>query len=185
MNGLVFLLAFVFAVWLGSVIEWIVHKHFMHSVRFMRTPHDRHAVMHHSERRAPGKFFAKEEELKDYHLFETSFMPILWMLHSPLFLSVYWFLGVAAGVGVAAGTLFYVLAYETLHWHIHCPDGFRFRKQGWFLFLLEHHRRHHNRSNINYNVVFPIADWMFGTLSYRDVPAEPENLAAPQEMVML
>jgi len=178
----VFFLAFLFAVWLGSVIEWVVHKHFMHSVRFMRTPHDRHAVMHHSERRAPGKFFAKEDELKDYHLFETSFMPILWLLHTPLFLSVYWTLGLAAGLGVAAGTLFYVLAYEMLHWHIHCPDEFRFRHHGWFRFLIEHHRRHHNRSNINYNVVFPIADWMFGTLSYRDIPAEPEQA---EEMVLL
>lgn len=182
---MVFVVAFLFAVWLGSVIEWVVHKHFMHSLRFMRTPHDRHAVMHHSERRAPGKFFAKEEELKDYHLFETSFMPILWLLHSPLFFTVYLAFGVAAGLGVAAGTACYVLAYELLHWSIHCPDQFRFRHHGWFLFLIEHHRRHHNRSNINYNVVLPIADLMFGTLSYRDVAPEPEQAEETKEMVML
>lgn len=181
---MVFAIAFIFAIWLGSLIEWVVHKHFMHSVRFMRTPHDRHAVMHHSERRAPGKFFAKEEELKDYHLFETSFMPILWLLHTPLFLSVYWMLGTAAGLGVAVGTACYVLAYELMHWYIHCPDDFRFRHHGWFRFLIEHHRRHHNRSNINYNVVLPIADWMFGTLSFRDVPPEPEQ-AESREAVLL
>ena len=176
MNLTIFLIAFVLAILLGSIIEWIVHKHFMHSIRFMRTPHDRHAVMHHSERRAPGKFFAKEDELKEYHLFETSFMPILWVLHFPLFYAVYVALGLEAGLAVAAGTAAYVLAYETLHWHVHCPDNFRFRDSAWFRFLIEHHRRHHNRSNINYNVVFPIADWMFGTLSFRDVRPEPEHL---------
>lgn len=39
-----FFLAFLFAIWLGSVIEWVVHKHFMHSLRFMRTP-DRKSVV--------------------------------------------------------------------------------------------------------------------------------------------
>jgi hypothetical protein len=176
-NGVICLLAFLFAIWLGSVIEWIVHKHFMHSIRFMRTPHDRHAVLHHSERRAPGKFFAKEDELRDYHLFETSFMPILWILHAPLFYAIYLLFGSWASLGVAGGTAFYVMAYEILHWHIHCPDQFRFRHHRWFRFLIEHHRRHHNRSNINYNVVLPVADWMFGTLSYRDLTPEPEHLS--------
>jgi len=172
----IFLGSFLAAIWLGSVIEWVVHKHFMHSVRFMRTPHDRHAVLHHSERRAPGKFFAKEEELRDYHLFETSFMPILWLMHMPLFYAIYWVWGTWASLGVAAGTAFYVLAYEVLHWSVHCPDEFPFRNHGWFHFLIEHHRRHHNRSNINYNVVLPIADWMFGTLNFRDLQPEPEQL---------
>jgi hypothetical protein len=170
------ILAFLLAVALGSVIEWVVHKHFMHSIRFMRTPHDRHAVLHHSERRAPGKFFAKADELKDYHLFETSFMPILWLLHMPLFYAVYLLFGVGAAIGVGAGTAAYVMAYEILHWSIHCPEEFAFRHTRWFHFLIEHHRRHHNRSNINYNVVLPLADWMFGTLSYRQVNPEPEHL---------
>lgn len=170
-----FLAAFGVSVVLGSVIEWIVHKEFMHSIRFMRTPHDRHAIFHHSERRAPGKFFAKEHELKEYHVFETSFMPVLWMLHFPLFYAVYLAFGQWASFGLASGTACYVLAYEMLHWHIHCPDEFIFRNWRWFAFLTEHHRRHHNRSDINYNVVLPLADWMFGTLSFREVRPEPEQ----------
>ena len=177
MSWSIFLFSFTLSIALGSLIEWVVHKHFMHSIRFMRPPHDRHAVMHHSERRAPGKFFAKEEELKEYHLFETSFMPVLWMLHFPFFYSVYKVFGLSASLGVAAGTAAYVGAYEMLHWSIHCPDDFPFRNHRWFRFLIEHHRRHHNRSNINYNVVFPLADWCFGTLSYRDVKPEPEHVS--------
>ena len=171
---------YFFAICLGSLIEWIVHKEFMHSVRFMRTPHRRHAIEHHSQRRAPGKFFAKEEELKEYHLFETSFMPILWLLHFPLFFAFHWFFGPWAGVGVALGTGTYVFAYEILHWYIHCPDEFWFRNSRWFHFLIEHHRRHHNRSDSNYNVVFPLADLILGTLTFRDVRPEPEQFTADQ-----
>lgn len=177
MPGLIFVFSFLCAIVLGSIIEWIVHKEFMHSLRFMRTPHERHAVQHHSMRRAPGKFFAKADELMEYHLFETSFMPILWMLHAPLFFSIYLMFGQWASLGVAAGTAAYVFAYEIIHWSVHCPENFWFRNTGWFHFLIEHHRRHHNRSDINYNVVLPLADLLFGTLSYREVRPEPEQVA--------
>ena len=174
-------ISYCLAIVLGSNIEWIVHKEFMHSVKWMRTPHRRHAIEHHSQRRAPGKFFAKAEELQSYHLFETSFMPILWMMHSPLFFSVYYMFGAYAGLGVAAGTATYVFAYEILHWYIHCPENFIFKDSAYFKFVIEHHRRHHNRSDINYNVVCPIADFMFGTLSYREVRPEPEWVIQAEE----
>jgi hypothetical protein len=168
---------FVLALALSSIIEWIVHKEFMHSIRFLRTPHQRHAVMHHSQRRAPGKFFAKAEELKEYHLFETSFMPVLWMLHFPLYATVYYFFGWWASVGIAAGTAAYTMSYEILHWSIHCPDNFWFKNTRWFAFLVENHRRHHNKSNINYNVVLPLADLLLGTLNRsHSVRPEPESL---------
>jgi hypothetical protein len=180
-----FIAAYLCAIVFASILEWIVHKEFMHSVRFMRRPHQRHAVEHHAQRRAPGKFFAKPDELKEYHLFETSFMPILWLLHTPLFCFVGWLLGTASGLGFAAGTLSYVLSYELLHWSIHCPDDFLFRNARWFHFLVEHHRRHHNRSDINYNVVLPLADVLFGTLSYRDVRPEPETVAQAETPSMM
>ena len=75
MTLVVFLISFIAAFCLGSIIEWFVHKELMHSVQFMKTPHLRHAVEHHAERKAPGKYYAKADELKEYHLFETSFMP--------------------------------------------------------------------------------------------------------------
>ncbi len=174
---LYFLAAFLFAVCLGSVIEWIVHKELMHSIKFMKTPHQRHAVEHHAERRAPGKYYAKSDELKEYHLFETSFMPLLWILHLPLFLFVYWMFGAAASMGVAAGTAFYVFGYETLHWYMHCPDDFIFRDHRWFQFMSEHHRLHHNKSDINYNVVIPLGDLLLGTfVTSHAIKREPEDI---------
>ncbi|MFA5506654.1 MAG: sterol desaturase family protein [Vulcanimicrobiota bacterium] len=174
---LIFLISFLFAFCLGSLIEWFVHKDLMHSVQWMKTPHLRHAVEHHAERMAPGKYYAKDDELKEYHLFETSFMPALWILHAPLFFAAYRFFGLASGVGVAMGTAVYVIAYEMLHWYMHCPDEFIFRNSRWFQYLSEHHRLHHNKATINYNVVFPLADYLLGTYyTELDIKREPEDV---------
>lgn len=177
MDLIAFLIAFLIAVAFGSFMEWVVHKHFMHSIKWMRTPHQRHAVEHHAERRAPGKYYAKTDELKQYHLFETSFMPILWILHFPLYSLIYATIGPWASLGMAAGTAFYVFGYESLHWYIHCPDQFPWRDARWFQFLSEHHRLHHNKADINYNVVLPLADWALGTLSMtHTIRPEPEDV---------
>lgn len=175
-----------FVVWfglsllLGSIIEWIIHKYFMHTTLWLPVAVERHAVKHHSERRAPGKFTAAEDELQEYHLFETSAMPLVWMLHFPIFGLVYLGWGPWASFGCALGTAAYVLSYELLHWYIHCPDKFWFKNAAWFRFLSEHHRRHHHRSRINYNVVLPLADLLFGTMSFETVRPEPQGSQASE-----
>ena len=172
-----FFISFILSFCLGSIIEWFVHKDLMHSIQWMKTPHQRHAVEHHAERKAPGKYYAKADELKEYHLFETSFMPALWILHAPLFFGAYKLFGLASGVGVAAGTAAYVIGYEVLHWYIHCPDEFLFRNARWFQYMSEHHRLHHNKASVNYNVVFPLGDWLLGTY-HKQLPIdrEPEDI---------
>ncbi len=177
MSMLIFVACFLLAFCFGSIVEWFVHKELMHSVQFMKTPHQRHAVEHHAERKAPGKYYAKADELKEYHLFETSFMPLLWLLHAPLFIVAYTTVGLAAALGVAAGTGVYVIGYETLHWYMHCPEEFPFRKARWFQFLSEHHRLHHSKANINYNVVFPLGDLLLGTYhTHLPIDREPEDI---------
>ncbi len=177
MSVLIFLVAFILAFCFGSMVEWFVHKELMHSVAYMKTPHQRHAVEHHAERKAPGKYYAKADELKEYHLFETSFMPALWLMHAPLFLGAYYYFGLPAALGVACGTGIYVIGYETLHWYMHCPDHFPFRNHRWFQYLSEHHRLHHSKANINYNVVCPLADILLGTYQTQlPIRREPEDI---------
>lgn len=147
----------------------------MHN-RAMKEPYRRHTVEHHEFRKAPGKFFVKEDDPQKYDLIETSFMPKLWLLHTPFFYLVYRLCGMWACLGVAGACACYVLAYEVLHWSIHYPDKFPLKHHKVFLFLTQHHRIHHRYYKVNFNVVFPLADWWFGTLSYREVPPEPEQL---------
>ncbi|MEW6281466.1 MAG: sterol desaturase family protein [Candidatus Eremiobacterota bacterium] len=175
-HALEFLIWFCASLLLGSFLEWCIHRYFMHTTRILPVAVERHGIKHHAERRAPGKFLAKADELKEYHLFETSAMPLVWLAHFPLFGLVYLAFGPWASTGMAAGMAAYMLAYEMLHWYIHCPDRFWFRNTAWFRFLSEHHRRHHHKARINYNVVCPLADLVLGTFSLEPVVPEPEQL---------
>lgn len=167
-----FALAFALTMLYGSVLEWIIHRHIMHSPRFS-LPYRRHTVEHHSQRKAPGRYCARPEEEAAYHLFETSYMPVVWILNAPFYGLLYLAGGRGAFLGGLVGAAFYILAYEVLHWYMHCPHRCPFKGHGWFRFLSEHHRRHHKRSRINYNVVCPLADLLFGTFSSETIPPEP------------
>lgn len=161
-----------------SFLEWFIHKEFMHSRRFLHEPYRRHAVEHHKERQAPGKFFAKAHELKKYHWYETSFMWKLWLLLLPVYAAVYYLAGPPVGWGIGLATLCYMLAYEFIHWTEHCPEGSWMQHQRWFLWLTEHHRWHHKYPKINFNVVLPLADMVLGTYDHsKELAPEPEQAA--------
>ncbi len=162
---------------LASFIEWFVHKELMHTKKYMKTPFIRHAAEHHGERKSPGRYYAKTDELKEYHLFETSFMPFLWILHFPIVWLVAQFTGLAGAAGCGMGTALYILGYEIIHWYVHIPEDFPFYRSKWFQFLLEHHRIHHHIPTKNYNVVFPLADWVLGSLTTEyPLKREPEDI---------
>ena len=170
-----FLMALGVTVVYGSVLEWIIHNWVMHEPRF-KLPFRRHTLEHHRDRRAPGHYYAESDDEKTYHLFETSYMPIVFLLNTPYYALCYWLWGVEGAVGAAVASAGYILTYEILHWAMHVRDGrFPFRNHAWFQFLSEHHRRHHRKARINYNVVCPLADLMFGTFSHMKIPAEPEK----------
>lgn len=168
------LLALMATVVYGSILEWIIHKHLMHDPRF-KLPFRRHTLEHHAHRRAPGHYHAECEEEKQYHLFETSYMPVVLLLNLPYYGLFYWTLGQWGAAGAVLGSALYLCTYEILHWAMHVRNGFPFRNHAWFRFLSEHHRRHHRRARINYNVVCPLADLLFGTFSYEKIPPEPEE----------
>lgn len=174
---MIFLVSYFVGILLSSVLEWLLHKYPMHHPIFKKFPsYRRHAIMHHQERRSPGKFFVKPEEGHRYIPFITSFMPWIWIGLIPVYYQLYKFCGVI-GLGVGLSTLTYLIAYEILHESMHEPDNWIFRNHWWFLWLIEHHRRHHCQPNINYNVVFPFADLILGTLNFRHVKPEPEQVA--------
>jgi hypothetical protein len=158
----------------GSVLEWTIHKIIMHSPRFT-VAFRRHTLEHHGDRRAPGHYYAKSEDEKSYHLFETSYMPVVFLLNSPYYALFYWAWGWPAAIAAVVGTAGYIVTYEILHWAMHVRHKFLFRDHAWFRFLSEHHRRHHRRAKVNYNVVCPLADLLFGTFSFEKLKPEPED----------
>ena len=167
------LLGFVGVLLYCSFLEWFVHKYGMHTDKISKWAFSRHAIQHHTARRSLKRFYIPPEEKAAYDLTGSSAVPLLWIVHLPMYFLVGWYGGVAAGVGVAVGAAVYILAYEFLHFYIHAPKGHWFQRTRLFRFYCEYHRVHHHRARRNYNIVLPLADLVMGTLSLEEIGAEP------------
>jgi sterol desaturase/sphingolipid hydroxylase (fatty acid hydroxylase superfamily) len=85
------------------------------------------------------------------------------------FLAAWWRGWGAGGIFFFAAALYFV-TYEGLHALYHQPDS-TLRKIGlggrWFDKMRSHHRHHHRldrMAHVNFNVTFPFADRLLGTL---------------------
>ena len=166
------LLGFVGMLIYASFLEWFVHKYGMHTDKISKWAFSRHAIQHHSARRSMKTFYIPPEENAAYNITESSAVPLLWIVHLPLYFLVGTLGGIPAGVGAAAGGAAYILAYELLHFYIHAPKGYWFQRTRLFRFYCEYHRVHHHKARRNYNIVMPLADLVLGTLSLEDIGAE-------------
>ena len=169
------LLGFLAATVYSSFLEWFIHKHVMHTRRYSQEAFRRHVVDHHDTRRALNRFYVPIEDEKSYDLGSTSAIPVLWLLHAPLYAAVWWAFGRGAAVGTALGGGLYLTCYEVVHHYIHAPKGYRFQRTRAFRFLCEYHRVHHHKPRLNYNIVLPIADFCLRTISLQDMRIEPNR----------
>ena len=167
-------LGLVLGIVYSSFAEWFVHKYGMHTQKISKWSFQRHAIGHHSIRRSLKTFYAVDV----YKIWDSSAIPLLWLIHVPLYLLVGYLWNRHAGIGFAIGTGCYVAFYEVLHFHIHTPRGHWFQRTRLFHLWCEYHRVHHHRARWNYNVVLPIADLALGTYSLAQMPPEP---SAPPE----
>jgi hypothetical protein len=65
----------------------------------------------------------------------------------------------------------YFLIYEWLHLCHHTPPAGGLGKIAWLRRLRAHHQAHHDPVRMtsgNFNITFPICDWLFGTLLPKD-----------------
>lgn len=154
---------------LASFFEWALHKYVMHRPFFsFRYPFQAHAVVHH-------KVFKADDS---YHLITESdkeTIPMAWwngivliLIFSIPFGIISYFTG-QWGIYTGAILAFssYYGTYEYIHWCMHLPKARRIEKPWWFRRLNGHHLLHHRYMHKNFNVVFPLADLILGTLMVR------------------
>jgi sterol desaturase/sphingolipid hydroxylase (fatty acid hydroxylase superfamily) len=114
--------------------------------------------------------------------------PLFAIVMSPviLFALVMWLLGVPQNVYLtlfatcAVVSIAYYGMYEYIHWCMHLPRERRLEMSSLFRRLNGHHILHHRYVlNNNFNVVFPFADWLFGTLLLRAKTPFPQVEEGP------
>jgi Fatty acid hydroxylase superfamily len=164
-------------------IEWLVHKNPMHRPMPPRIMYKNHALIHHRA------FLHDSMPISDPRELGLVMMPWytmlgLFVMASPVGLLAAWWRGPgAAGIFYLAAAL-YFLTYETMHALYHMPPAFlqRVGLGGSLFTRMQRHHRHHHRldrmAHVNFNVTFPLMDWLLGTKEPASAAEEREATAA-------
>ncbi|MBZ4419254.1 sterol desaturase family protein [Myxococcus sp. RHSTA-1-4] len=152
---------------LGNVVEFLGHRGPMHHRRRgLGLLFQRHTEQHH-------RFFTHEalayESSRDVKM--VLFPPVLLLfflgaIATPL--AALGFALVSPNVGwlFAASAVGYYLTYEWLHFCHHLPPEHPVARLPLMQRLRRHHQVHHDPSKMqrhNFNITFPLSDWLFGT----------------------
>lgn len=147
----------------ASFFEWTLHKYLMHSLHW-QYPFHAHALVHHGLFRADHTYHLQHEQHKKKVTFAWWNGPGLLLLHLPLLLSLAYLFGWSVFWGGLAALVLYYVLYESLHWCMHIPKNRWVERTKVFRWLNARHYLHHRYAFQNLNVVFPLADWILGSL---------------------
>ena len=178
-SNLVCLIIFIVIITIpySSIMEWLLHKYVMHrpvkiwtpwrTYKFLY-PFEAHAMVHHTIFKSDDSYHLKE----DKHKFTIPMAwwngPVLATLGSTPFVLLSLFVGTWVVEITAWITIFgYYCTYEYIHWCMHLPKKRTVEETDLFCGRNGHHLLHHRYMDRNFNVVLPIADWLFGTLINR------------------
>ncbi|MCF4997924.1 SRPBCC family protein [Pseudomonas syringae] len=153
---------------------YMVHRHLGHHKKsFARMFYARHAGDHHSFF-TPGHM--TYDDARDWRV--ILFPAWLIVLHTVVITVPFWWLlsqinGNVAGLFGGCMVLGY-LAYEIFHACEHLPPDNPLTRLPWIRQMRRLHELHHRRERMqerNFNIVFPLMDYLFGTLHWEPEPA--------------
>ena len=152
----------------SSFFEWTLHRYVMHRpVGKFDYPFRAHAVVHHQTFRADASYHLQQASDKRTVPMAWWNGPFLIAIHAPLAWLVGRLVGQPIVIGALSGMAVYYAVYEYIHWCMHIPRARNIERSGIFFRLNGHHLLHHRYMGKNFNVVFPLADAVLGTLVLR------------------
>jgi hypothetical protein len=182
-----------------SIFEWVLHRDVMHRPikifgwTFQYAFHA-HAVVHHGLFKS-GKTFHHDPSIPE----NIKTIPMAWwngiflvllglqpVNIGAYYLAEHWITGLTITVVTFLGGMSYYGVYEYTHWCMHLPKPVQrsFLERSWIFYRLKgHHLLHHRHMNSNFNVVFPFADWLFGTLVITTVRSYVRELSDTRFLV--
>lgn len=148
----------------GSFFEWYWHKYWMHQPRFPREAFRGHTIVHHGLYRGDESFYLDEGDHPNHILLKPYALPGIVLAHVPLIWAIERYVAPHTAIGALVAMVLYFVIYEYMHWNMHVPRRQFVERFRWFQFLRTHHQLHHRYYQKNFCVLFPLADWMLGTL---------------------
>ena len=153
--------AFVFA----NILEWWVHKGPLHhKTRLLGILYARHTRAHHVVFSDQRMSIQSGRELM-LVLFPPYVLPILLIMTAPVAVGL-WLLEPNLCWLFQGSTMAYYLLYEWLHLLHHMPAESWIGRRALVRWLRTPHWRHHDPKVMtkgNFNVSFPLADWLLGS----------------------
>lgn len=147
--------------------EWWIHRGPMHHpTRGLRILYRRHTLEHHVIFTDETMGLRNARELF-FVLFPPGFLPAILVVNLPVPL----LLGLFVSRNLAAlfylSVLAYYLVYEWFHFLHHVPADTWIGRRTVVAWCRQHHTRHHELARMshgNFNVSFPLWDWLLGTM---------------------
>jgi hypothetical protein len=170
----------------ANFIEWAVHKNPMHRPLTPRILYKNHTLIHHRAFLETTMPITRTREL-GLIMMPWYTMLGLFIVASPVaFLAAWWRGWGAAGIFFLSAALYFV-TYEGLHALYHLPDATlrRIGLHGRLFDRMRAHHRHHHRldrmSHVNFNVTFPLMDWLLGTRERPTAVTAGADVPAPTQ----
>ncbi len=172
------------AIPLGLIVfnfgEYTVHRHFgHHKYRIGALFYARHTGDHHS-------FFVESkmtfEQARDWRvIFFPAWLIVLFSvgIALPAHVVVGHLFGTNTGALFAATLLGGYLMYEIFHACQHLPRQHWLLRLPWIRETAQLHRLHHRRDLMqqkNFNLVFPLMDWLHGTLYWEPIATTDQRM---------
>lgn len=156
----------------SNLSEYLGHRFVMHKKRpGLGLVYERHTRQHH-------RFFTENEmaleQGRDH--FAVLFPPVLIVFFLgafflPAYFLIAWLLSANVALLFVATGVAYFLNYELFHFAWHAKEGSWIHRVPGLKAMGELHRRHHRpglMAKANFNITYPISDWLFGTLDLKD-----------------
>jgi len=151
---------------ISNIVEYVVHRYPMHRVTPLgKDIYKKHAAIHHRYFTHDDMVMGDGRDMAEIltlprHVFELLFVIVIPFI---IFFALFsWNLGMIFGVTA----LSYYLVFEWVHLASHMPKDHWLPSLPVIRSLCEHHRIHHNTRLMrehNFNIVFPVIDWVLGT----------------------
>jgi len=154
----------------ANLFEWWIHRYVMHRpIKGFMGIYKRHTLAHH-------QFFTDHahtiDGTRDFRI--VFFPPYALVTFIAMSAVPAWILGQVwsanAGWLLMCTTTGIYLNYELFHFCCHVKDNWFVRNLPFVNTIRRHHVAHHNTAIMmerNFNLTYPIADWLFGTSDLR------------------
>ncbi len=151
--------------------EWQLHRDLLHKrVPPFQVLYERHALNHHVAFHHDTMAAPSPREWRWVLFPAPAFLGALVLL-APIALAVGALASRNAGALVAVTGVGFYLLYEWCHLSYHQPEDSFVGRLALVRLLRRHHQRHHHPAmakRYNFNVTFPIWDWVRGTIAPTD-----------------